>query len=77
MNKIPKKYSSTKKVSSALGQISLAGLSIPRGFRSSLGGVPKMGAPQWLDGLFHENPIKMDDWGVPLFQETPIFALKD
>ena len=26
-----------------------------------------------MDGLFMENPIKMDDLGVPLFLETPIW----
>ena len=33
---------------------------------------PKIGVPQngWLN---MENPIKMDDLGVPLFSETPIY----
>ena len=26
-----------------------------------------------MDGLTMENPIKMDDLGVPLFLETPIY----
>ena len=30
-------------------------------------GIPKM------DGFYMENPIKMDDLGVPLFSETPIW----
>ena len=35
-----------------------------------------MGVP--LHGLFlMENPIKMDDWGVPLFQETSICAIQN
>ena len=34
-------------------------------------GVSKnRGIPKWM--VFMENPIKMDDFGVPLFSETPI-----
>ena len=34
-------------------------------------GVSKnKGTPKWM--VYKENPIKMDDLGVPLFLETPI-----
>ncbi len=29
-----------------------------------------------MDGLYVENPIKIDDLGLPLFLETPIFSFK-
>ena len=28
-----------------------------------------------MDGLIMENPSKMDDLGVPLFSETPIYYI--
>ena len=34
-----------------------------------------MGIPKWMVENFMENPIKMDDLGVPLFLETPSFWL--
>ena len=30
-------------------------------------------SPKWM--VYVENPIKMDDLGVPLFLETPIYIL--
>ena len=45
-----------------------------QGPENNLAGIwvfPKTGVPQ--NGWFiMENPIKMDDLGVPLFSETPI-----
>ena len=35
------------------------------------GGFLKYGYPK-MDGFIVEHPTKMDDLGVPLFQETPI-----
>ena len=37
------------------------------------GGVPKMGRSQ-NEGFIRENPIKIDDLEVPLFQETSIWC---
>ena len=38
-------------------------------------GVSKnSGTPKWMVKIM-ENPIKMDDLGVPLFLETPICAM--
>ncbi len=38
-------------------------------------GVSKnSGTPKWMV-YFMENPIKIDDLGVPLFLETPIYFL--
>ena len=41
-----------------------------------IGGLTITGAtPISLDGFIRENPVKMDDLGVPLFQETPNFVV--
>ena len=42
-------------------------------FKHHLGVEPKIGGntPKWMVKIM-ENPIKMDDLGVPLFFETPI-----
>ena len=31
------------------------------------------GTPKWM--VYNGNPIKMDDLGVPLFLETPIYNI--
>ena len=36
----------------------------------NLGVSKNKGTPKWM--VYKENPIKMDDLGVPLFEETPI-----
>ena len=33
------------------------------------------GAPKWMVYTVMENPIRMDDVGVPLFLETPIYNI--
>ncbi len=39
-------------------------------------GVSKnSGTPKWMVKIM-ENPIEMDDSGVPLFLETPIFNME-
>ena len=41
--------------------------------KRDMGVEPKIGGkPPKMDGEKMENPIKMDDLGVPLFLETPI-----
>ena len=31
------------------------------------------GIPKWMVNIMVPNPIKMDDLGVPVFLETPIY----
>ena len=38
----------------------------------TFGGFHKWGYPE-MDGLLRENPIEMDDLGVPPFRETSIY----
>ena len=39
-------------------------------------GVSKnRGTPKWM--VYKENPINMDDLGVPPFKETPIYTLPE
>ena len=42
-------------------------------FYATVWGYPKIGVPQ-NGGCIMENPIKMDDLGVPLFSETAVCA---
>ena len=41
---------------------------------SYMGVSKNSGIPKWMVKIM-ENPIKMDDLGVPLFLETPIYGL--
>ena len=41
------------------------------GYRNHLGVSINGGTPKWL--VYRENPIKMDDLGVPPFMKTPIW----
>ena len=46
----------------------------PSIFSSSMGGNPRIGVlkpPKWMVKIM-ENPIKMDDLGIPVFLETPV-----
>ena len=33
------------------------------------------GTPKWMVKFIMENPIEMDDLGVPPFSETPIYII--
>ena len=39
-----------------------------------LGASKNRGTPKWM--VYNGNPIKVDDLGVPLFFETPIYCLR-
>ena len=47
-------------------------LMIPFGFKTNVGVSQNRGIPKWMVKIM-ENPIKMDDLGVPLFSETSMF----
>ena len=40
-------------------------------FKKNMGVSKNRGTPKWMVKIM-ENPIKIDDLGVPLFLETPI-----
>ena len=42
-------------------------------YETDLGVSKNSGTPKWM-GFIMENPINMDDLGVPLFLETPIWT---
>ena len=46
---------------------------IARLIMTDLGVSKNSGTPKWM--VFMENPIKMDDLGIPLFSETSISFL--
>ena len=46
----------------------------PENHRQYMGVSKNSGTPKWMVKII-ENPIKMDDLGVPLFLEIPIFTM--
>ena len=52
----------------------LLSVSVARARDLHLGVSKKRGTPNWMVKIM-ENPIKMDDLGIPLFLETPICFL--